>query len=396
MRGEPKKSSEQAILWALMLGNFVIGTGVMIVPGTLHHLSESLGVSVSQGGQLITAAALLMCVGAPLLASWAAGWDRRRLLTLTMGWYGLLHALCTLAPDFASLMVLRVLAVVSPAVFTPQAAASMSLLVPPERRGRAITFVFLGWSVASVVGMPLGAWLGGHFGWRYAFGLVGVLGLLSAMWIWQVLPSGLRPPALSRAAWGETLRSPALMLAVSVTALYASGQFVQFAYFAPYYTTVLSLNPNELSLLLVVFGAFGLLGNMWMSRHIDRITPPRAVLIGMSGMAVAMLIWPLGRLGGLMAAVVAVPWALGSFATNSAQQARLSGIAPALASASIALNTSAIYLGQAVGAASGGWLIAHGQMLNLHWFGLGGLLVALAVSRWAMGFQHRQPGTTLG
>lgn len=97
-----------------------------------------------------------------------------------------------------------------------------------------------------------------------------------------------------------------------------------------------------------------------------------------------------------MAAVVAVPWALGSFATNSAQQARLSGIAPALASASIALNTSAIYLGQAVGAASGGWLIAHGQMLNLHWFGLGGLLVALAVSRWAMGFQHRQPGTTLG
>ena len=149
-------------LWALMAGNFVIGTGVMVVPGTLNELSSSLGVSIPQAGQLITAAAILMGLGAPLFATLVAGWDRRRLLAWSLVWYGLLHAACALAPSYAALLPLRVLAVVAPAVFTPQAAASVGLLVPDHQRGRAITFVFLGWSVASVMGMPLSAWIGGE------------------------------------------------------------------------------------------------------------------------------------------------------------------------------------------------------------------------------------------
>ena len=149
------------VLWSLLFGNFVIGTGVMIVPGTLNDIGSSLEVSVAVAGQLITAAAVMMFVGAPLLASVVAGWDRRRLLALSMLWYAVFLALSALVPDFASLMVVRVLAVISPAIFTPQAAACIGLLVTPAQRGRAITFVFLGWSVASVVGVPLGAWIGG-------------------------------------------------------------------------------------------------------------------------------------------------------------------------------------------------------------------------------------------
>lgn len=377
------------VLWALMVGNFVIGTGVMVVPGTLTDISQSLGVSIPKAGQLITAAAILMGVGAPLFASLVAGWDRRRLLALSLVWYGLLTLACALAPSYPVLLVLRVLAVVSPAIFTPQAAASVGLLVEPQQRGRAITFIFLGWSVASVMGMPLAAFIGGTLGWRWAFGLVGVLALLSALWVWRAMPDGVKPAALSRQAWAATLGSSALMMAVGVTLLSAFGQFTLFSYFAPYLLQTLGLSGGSLSLMFLWFGAFGLLGNVMLSRWIDRIGAPRAVLFTLGAMALCLLLWPLGRLGVWQQALVLVPWALGCFSANSAQQARLVQLSPSLASATVALNTSAMYGGQAMGAALGGVMIASGQMLQLHWVGLVVLGSAMALSVWAATRQMR-------
>jgi predicted MFS family arabinose efflux permease len=378
-----------APLWALLFGNFVIGTGVMIVGGTLNEISTSLGVSVPKAGQLISAGSLLMCVSAPLFAALAAGWDRRRLLTLSLLWYALLHLACSAAPSFAALLPLRVLALLPPAIFTPQAAACVGLLVPPAQRGRAITFVFLGWSVASVLGMPIGAYMGGTFGWQSAFVLVGVLGLAGAAWVWRALPDGVRPPALSRAAWAATLGSPPLMLCIAVTVLYGAGQSVLFAYLAPYLRQQVGLSAAQLGVVLMWFGACGFAGNLLMSRHVDRVGAARSVSIGICSMALSLLAWPLGT-SFLLVAVVAVPWALGCFATNSAQQARLVGIAPSLAAGSIALNSSAMYAGQAIGAASGGWLIAgSGTMDWLHWVGFGFLLLAAAGSAWASRLRER-------
>jgi predicted MFS family arabinose efflux permease len=373
------------VLWPLLFGNFVIGSGVMVVPGTLNEISGDLRVSIATAGQLISAAALLMCIGAPLLAAVVAGWDRRRLLALSMVWFALAHFACAAAPDFATLLLLRVLAVVSPAIFTPQAAACVGLLVPAQQRGRAITFVFLGWSVASVLGMPMGAFVGGVAGWRVAFALIGIMSIAGAFWVWRSLPDGVKPPALSRAAWSETFRSPALMLCVVVTVLYAAGQFVLFSYFAPYFKQQIGITPGELSLLFMWFGVFGFIGNMLMSRHIDRTGAPRAVMIAIAAMALSLLAWPLGT-SLVLAAVVMVPWALGCFSSNSAQQARLVAIAPPLAPASIALNSSAMYAGQAVGAAAGGWLIAQGSMGSLHWAGFAGLVLAMAMSALAASF----------
>ena len=376
------------VLWALLFGNFVIGTGVMIVPGTLSVISQSMGVSVAVAGQLISAGALLMCIGAPLFASVVAGWDRRRLLALTMLWYAALHALCATMPDFSSLLIVRVMTMISPAIFTPQAAACVGLLVPENQRGRAITFVFLGWSVASVIGMPVGAYLGGALGWQSAFLLVAALGLISAVWVWRAMPDGVKPPALSRAAWAATLQSPALMTCVLVTTLYAAGQFVLFAYLAPYYNAKLAISPLQLSALFMWMGALGLMGNIWMSRHVDRLGAPRMVWMGICGMILSMAIWPLGATL-FLAAIVTAPWAISIFATNSAQQARLVGFAPALASGSVALNTSAMYAGQATGTALGGVLISTGRMDDLHWYGFVILVLALAASLWATYLTNR-------
>ena len=181
-------------MWALLFGNFVIGTGVMVVPGTLNDISESLRIAVATAGQLIAAGGVVMCIGAPALAAMVAGWDRRRLLAVSMVWYALLHFACAFAPTFGWLLFLRVLAVIPPAVFTPQAAACVGLLVPAEQRGRAITFIFLGWSVAFVLGMPMGALVGGTFGWRAAFAVVGVASLAAALWVWRAMPDGVKPP----------------------------------------------------------------------------------------------------------------------------------------------------------------------------------------------------------
>ena len=368
--------------WALMFGNFVIGCGVMSVAGTLNDISRSLDVSIALAGQLIAIAAATMAFGAPLLASWVAGFDRRRLLALALLWYGVGHGLSALMPSYAALWPVRAATMLAAAVFTPQAAAAIGFMTAPRERGRAMTFIFLGWSVASVLGLPLSAWVGETFGWEWAFATIAVLSLAAAAWVFAVMPDGVRPAALSLRAWKRVLTNPVLMAMVLVTALSGAGQFTLFSYFAPYYRNTLGASTEQITGLLMWFGAFGLIGNVVLTRVIDRVGPNIAVAFTLSLIALSLLAWPLG--GTLIGtAVILVPWALGCFASNSTQQARLGMAAPALAPALMALNTSAIYLGQAVGASSGGWLISHGGYAPLHWFGLAWVLAAIALSLWA-------------
>jgi len=382
------------MLWALLAGNFAIGTGIMAAGATLNEISAFFQVPVPVAGYLITAAGVVVCLGAPALASVVAPFDRRRLLALSMLWYGVMHLACALVDDFGWLLALRVLAVVPAAVFTPQAAACVGHLMPLAQRGRAITFVFVGWSLASVLGMPLSAWLAGLSGWQGAYVMVAVLSFASAAWVWLAMPANVRPPRFALSSWGEALRSRPLMLCVAVTLLYSAGQFVLFAYFAPYFKDLLGAGAKELSALFMCFGAFGLIGNVLMSRRIDRLGASRGVMIAMAAIALSLLLWPLGTTL-LMAALVMVPWALGCFSANSAQQARLVSLAPALAGGSIALNTSAMYAGQAFGAATGGWLIGHQGLESLHWAGLMLMIVAMAVSVLATRMVPRPAATAM-
>ena len=387
--GVPDERGASSVRWALLSGNFVIGCGVMVVAGTLNDLSRSLQVSVAIAGQLIAIGAVVMGLCAPLLAGWVAGFDRRRLLAASLAWYAPGHALSALMPDYAALWPVRALCMLGAAVFTPQAAAAIGHMTAPEHRGRAITFVFLGWSLASVAGMPIASWLGETFGWRVAFGAVSLLAAASAVWVYRAMPDGVKPAALSLAAWPEAFTHPVLMAIVAVTALQSAGQFTLFSYFAPYYRQTLNATPAQISLLFAWFGAFGLLGNVLLSRHIDRFGAARCVALTLCLITLSLLAWPLAT-GFATMALVLVPWALGCFATNSAQQARLGLAAQALAPALMALNTSAIYLGQAIGAASGGVLLSHSGYTQLHWVGAVWMFVAIALSLWA-GAHARRP-----
>jgi predicted MFS family arabinose efflux permease len=386
--------------WALMFGNFAIGCGVMVVAGSLNSVVRSLEVSVALGGQLISIAAVVMCFGAPLAAALVGGWDRRRLLVLSLVWYAVGHALSALAPNYAALLPLRSLSMLAAAVFTPQAAAAISSFATPEERGRSIIFIFLGWSVASVIGMPVHSFIGEAFGWRWAFAVVAVLSAGAAWWVAAAMPEGVKPPAMKLSDWREVFTHPVLMAMVLVTALSGAGQFTLFAYFAPYYRQVLHANAAETSILFFWFGGFGLLGNLLLSRYVDRVGAPTVIAFSLSAMAVSMLIFPLA-LGVVSMALVMLPWALGGFASNSAQQARLGAAAPALSSALMALNTSAIYLGQAIGAAGGGAIVAahtatgavgQGVYAGLNWVALGWMLAAVGLSVWAQRRMERDGG----
>jgi len=369
--------------WALLAGNFVIGCGVMVVPGTLNDLAASLAIPVPLAGQLIAIAAVVVCFGAPLTAGVVAAWDRRRLLTWTLAWYGVGHLVSALAPNYEALAPLRALTVIGAAVFTPQAAAAIGVMAEPAERGRAITFIFLGWSLASVLGMPLHSWIGETWGWEFAFALVGVLALACAPWVYAVMPDNVKPAPLSLAAWREVFTNPVLVAIVLVTALSASGQFTLFSYFAPYYRELFGATPTEVSLLFGWFGAIGLAGNVLLSQRIDRVGAARAVAFLLGAIALSLALWPLAN-SVVSMLLVMMPWAFGCFASNSAQQARLGAVAPLLAPALMALNSSAMYLGQAIGAAGGGAVVAAtGGYAALSWIGLAWLVSAIAASVWA-------------
>ena len=354
----------------------------MSTAGVLNDIVRSLEVSVALGGQLIGAAAVVMALGSPLLAGLLSGWDRRRMLVLALLWFATGHLLSALATSYAALLPLRCLTMLGAAAFTPQAASAIAALTPPAQRGQAITFIFLGWSVASVLGMPLAAYIGETWGWGTAFVGIALLALAAAAGIWRALPDGIRPPALSLADWRTVFTHPVLMAIVAVTALGSAGQFTLFSYFAPYYDDVLGASAAQISLLFLWFGAVGLAGNVLLTRTVDRVGVARAVALTLGCMALSLLAWPLAT-GFGSALLVTMPWALGCFASHSAQQARLALAAPALATALISLNSSAMYAGQFAGSASGGAMIAASGYGGLSWVALAWMCAAIATSLWA-------------
>ena len=339
-RPPPGAGVRSATLWALMLGNFVIGCGVMAAPGTLNDIARSLNVTVSLAGQLIAIGSATVAFGAPLLAGWVSGFDRRRLLACALLWYGVGHAVSALMPSYAALWPVRAATLLAAAVFTPQTAAAIGVMAAPQQRGQAITFVFLGWSLASVIGIPIAAWLGETFGWQLAFDVIAALAFVAAAWVYAAMPNGVRPAALSAQAWRRVLTHPVLVPMVLVTALSGAGQFTLYTYFTPFFRQVLRADTEQMALLLMWFGACGLAGNLVLTRVVDRIGINLAVAVTLALMAVSLLVWPLAvSLAGM--ALVLMPWGLGCFASNSAQQARLSIAAPALADRkSTRLNSS--------------------------------------------------------
>jgi len=185
-----------------------------------------------------------------------------------------------------------------------------------------------------------------------------VLSLIAAFLVWRTLPKGLHVGRLSLKAWRDVFFDPAMVLILLVTLASASGQFTAFSYMAPLFKETLGASPTLIAGLLAGFGLAGVIGNSLAARFVARMGIDRMILLALSAIVIGMIAFS-ALIGVLIGAAVSIAiWGLGTFSSNSLQQSRLIAHAPALASASVALNTSTIYLGQAIGAAVGGKLVA--------------------------------------
>jgi predicted MFS family arabinose efflux permease len=339
---------------ALMFGNFVTGMSVLAPAGMLGELSAGLGVTIPEAGLLITFGAVVLCVGSPATAWLTSRIDRRPLLSVTLLVIALGHLASALAPNYATLMAARLVMLAVAALFTPQAAGAASLIAPPEKRGSTMTYVFLGWSLAAAVGLPMVTFLASHLGWRVAYGAVAACAFASfGLAAWR-LPAGLAGVPVELRTWGLLARNPLLVMLLSVTALQLSGQFTILTFLAPLVPRLTSAGPETVALLFAIYGAMGFAGNVIASYVVDSWGAWKTSLMFSASLLVGIGGWALGA--GVLPAMLAAMtfWGFGFAATNSMQQVRLVAAAPPLSSASVSLNTSMIYVGQGVGSAVGG------------------------------------------
>lgn len=367
---------------ALLLGNFVIGTGAMMVAGMLNQLSAQFALPPPQVAQLLSVFALVCGIGAPLLAIGLATKGRRAVLTGSLLVYAACHALAVVTQSFALLLVMRAFTAIGAAIFTPQAAATVSLLTPPESRGKAVGLIFLGWGLASVVGLPLGSYLAAAYHWHAAMGLVAVLSVLAALATWLTVPDGLYGQPIALKAFKDLLTHRPVMQVIGVTLLSACGLFSMFAYLAPLMRDVVGATPTQIPLLFACYGLAGLLGSVAVTRYIDARGAAHIVALCLAMTTTMLLLWPLASVHMALAFGIAFMWGLPGFAVNGTQQARVIGVAGAMAPVAVALNSSAIYLGQAIGTVTGGLYYSHAPHVLLPWMAACFVALSLWLSRY--------------
>jgi DHA1 family inner membrane transport protein len=362
---------------ALMLGNIVTGCSVLAPAGMLSELSGGLGVTIRDAGLLITFGAVMLCIGSPLSAWLTSRIERRTLLTATLAVLALTNAASAFAPDYVSLLVIRLVMLAVGALYTPQAAGTAALIVPAEKRGSTIAYIFLGWSLAAAIGLPLITFIASRYGWRAVYGSIGLIGCLSFVLLAWRLPGGLVGSPVDLKTWADVGRNRMIVLLLSITTLQMSGQFVVFTFMGPLLSKLTHASPDAVGLVFALYGVFGFIGIAIATRIVDSwgayktsLLSTAVLLTGVTGWALSAGSYP------LMACSVAI-WGLGFASTNSMQQVRLVTAAPTLASASVSLNTSVLYIGQAVGSAIGGLLYARDLLYGTGYVSMGFVALAL-------------------
>lgn len=364
-------------LWILALGNFAIGTSALVVAGVLGLVAGGLHVGLGAAGAVVTAYSLTYAISAVLLGGVTGHLPRKTLLLLALVLFALGNLGAALAPNFAALLSSRVVSALGASLFTPVAAGVAAALVPPELRGRALALVFVGVPVATVLGVPLGTWIGGALGWRAAFWLVVGLSVVALVGVAALV----RPVAAARpsAHWLGLLRRPALLQAISVMLLLYVGQFAVYPYLAPMLRGFTGLSSLGVTLMLLWFGLTGLFGNAVGGRLTDLWSGPRTLLIGLGLAAAGLVLFPLVASSVWGVGLALALWSVGAFVNNPPQQSRVVGLAPDAPGVALSLNASALYLGQALGSTLGG-VFAGSHLVWLGWVGGAAVLLAVALA----------------
>jgi predicted MFS family arabinose efflux permease len=368
------------LIW-LALGAFAIGTEGFMISGILPGMAHDLGVSVAVAGQLVTIFAFAYAIGSPLVAVVTANVPRRALLIGAMAAFTLSNLLAAFAPGYAWLAFARVLLALSAGTFMPASAGYASMTIAPERRGRALSFIYSGMTIALVVGVPLGTLVAAQLDWRATFIGVAGLGAIALLGIVLKLPASPTPPAISLGRRLAVARRPDVLAVLMLTVLVLIGAFAVNTYLGAFLETVFGISPQGVAATLLVSGIAAAVGNT-IGGHVADHWDKRRFLI----LATVMMVFAFAALtffadfapaawafSGVVCAVTL--FALFGWSLPAVQQVRLLAIDPHLAPITLSLNSSAIYLGAAIGAALGAATV---QLTSLTMIGLVGAACELA------------------
>ncbi|NEW52054.1 MFS transporter [Nocardia cyriacigeorgica] len=383
-------------IYILGLSIFAQGTSELMLAGLLTEMSADLGVSVPRAGLLISAFALGMLVGAPVLAVLTLRWSRRTALLAFLAVFIAAHIVGALATEYWVVFGTRVVAAFVYAGFWAVAASTAVGLVPPNMRGRAMSVVAGGLTVATVVGLPLGTVIGQNFGWRAAFLAVAVLSAPAVLGVLAKIPGGhpAQPPRVRTQL--SAMARPSLWLSYAMTAVATGALLVTFSYLGAMLTDTTGLPESWVPAVLAGYGAGALLGIIVGGRTADA-QPMRTLTIGVMGLIITSVLIALTAVH--IAPMVLLAIALGAFGfgTNPVLNSRVFALAPDAPTMAAAVNTSAFNVGITVGPWLGGVALTAGfGYSTTAWIGAALGLAALVLVGWVATLQRRDRSVPAG
>jgi DHA1 family inner membrane transport protein len=356
-------------LWTLFLGAVAVGTDGFMIAGLLPRIAHSFHSSTAVAAQLVTVFAVTYALGAPVLALAFERADRRALLIRALGALALMNALAALAPLLVLLFIARFAAALAASVYTPNAAVIAAGLVDADRRGRALAVVTAGLTVSIVTGVPLGALVGQHLGWRATFVGVAILSAVVALAARLAAPRVPGSPAASLRERIGMLRTPGVgrVLIATLTGILAG--YLAYTYVAPISEHAGAHGGGALAAVLASFGVGAAAGALLSGAGVDRYGQSKVVrtAAGAQALALAMLAamtLSSAHVGTVPVALAFVLLGAGSFNYNAPQQHRLIELAPDSATTLVSLNSSAIYAGIGLSGALGGLTLQAGAAAN--------------------------------
>jgi len=367
-------------LYWLAFGMFALGTESFLVAGLLPAIAADYGISLATAGHLLSFFAVTYALGAPVMATVTARFDRRKVLLVSLGVFTLSNIAAAFAPNYETLLALRVAMAVFSCLYSPAAMALANSLAPPDKRGRAISIIVAGLTVASAFGVPFGTLIGNLFGWRASFLAVAGLGFVAFMAVFLGVKRTLPTEVPGLRARLMPLALPIVRYGLAVTVVWSTGIYVMFTYMAGYFGD-LGISGGAYAGVLLLFGCCAFVGNLfggWSTDKHGTMPTMRNALLMAIPVLIAFSIVPYLPHGAWYAVVLVGLWSPTGFSLWPARQSEMIAMAPQSAPLLLGLNTSAFYMGMAAGSAIGSLVVAHQPPASLG-------LVAAAIELTALG-----------
>ena len=350
-------TTKMAIL-AMAIGAFGVGTGEFAIMGLLPNLATDLGVTEPEAGHVISAYALGVVFGAPLIAVLFAKAPRKLLMMALMALFAVGNFGSAIAPDYWSLIALRFISGLPHGAYFGIAALVAASMVDVGYRARAVGRVMLGLTIATLIGMPLATWLGQYMGWRPTFAGVGVIGALAMAMIWKFSPEVVMSTGASPLRELSALKRPQVWLTLGISAVGCGGMFAVFTYIVPLLTNVAMIPVVWVPLVLALFGVGMTLGNILGAYMADKaLMPTIGGMLVFNVISLAAIPWSAQHWFTVSVSVLLVGFTV---AIGTALQTRLMDVAEDGQTLAATLNHAAFNMANAVGALLGGMAIAAG------------------------------------